>query len=152
MRAASGLGVALAGLIAGCASGPRCPFGTAAQPARAARIEALLASTSGRSSAEAAPLPICFDTSAEHGQLLQRDGVRAVLSEARDDRELAAELAHLLVHVADGIGDGCARGLDAALASETRAEQRENRVRSELGLPPSATSEAASDDYRRRCR
>lgn len=147
----SAFGVAVV-LLAGCASGPRCPFGTAALPARAARIEALLASTSGRAAPGAAPLPICFDTSGEHGQLLQRDGVRAVLSEARDDRELAAELAHLWVHVADGIGDGCARGLDAALASEARAEERENRVRGELGLPRAAPSEAARDDYRRRCR
>lgn len=135
-----------------CASGPRCPFGTAAVPARAAQIRQLLAQTSAKSLLDASPLPICFDTTTEHGQLLSRDGVRAVLSESRDDRELAAELAHVLVHYADRLGDGCARGLQAALDSETRAEQLENHVRAELSVPTAIFSDAARDDYRRRCK
>lgn len=138
--------------LAGCAIGPRCPFGTASVPTRAAQIRQLLAQTSAKSLLDTASLPICFDTTTEHGQLLSRDGVRVVLSEGRDDRELAAELAHVLVHYADRLGDGCARGLQAALDSETRAEQLENHVRAELSVPAAIFSDAARDDYRRRCK
>ena len=144
--------VAAGAWLAGCASGPRCPFGTAAQPARVSQIRTLLAQTSAKALIDARPVAVCFDTSTEHGQLLTRDGVRAVLSEAHGDRELAAELAHLLVHYEDGLGDGCARGLQAALDSETRAEQLENHVREELSLPTVVASELARDDYRRRCK
>lgn len=153
MRALGGL-VLLLLIGSGCAgtNAQRCPFGTAAQPARAAAIDRLLATTDAASLRAKTALDVCFDTSGEHAQLLTRNGVRAVLSEVRDDRELAGELAHLLVHYLDQLGDGCAQGLAAALASEDRAEALEQRVRASLQLPPAVFTTVARDDYRRRCR
>lgn len=138
-------------LILLIACGTPCPSDSRADPARAARIVARLASDP-----EGASLPIdatvCFSPGGP--QAITPTGV-AWLDERAEDDALAARLGHLLVHRVDGVGTfdvtrPCEPQVSAAVASERRATALEGRLRAKWGLEP-VVGEDHVADYTRRC-
>jgi hypothetical protein len=126
-----------------------CPAPFASDPAREARLVALVASDEEAQSSMRGMPSACFGPTRSPGVLV--DG-RPMLDARASDSELAARLAHLAVHVHDDLGDGCLRGRDAAIASEERARAIETRLRARAGLGP-APDEARESiaDYAARC-
>lgn len=134
---------------ANAAASSACPQPFAADPAREARLVALLEGDAEARSAVHRLPPACFGPTRSPGVLI--DG-RPMLDLRGSDLELAGRLAHLGVHVQDNLGDGCRLGRERAIASEEKARALERRIRDRGGLgPPPDDVRSVTDDYAARC-
>lgn len=143
---------ALAAVLAACAppvAPSTCPAPFASDPAREARIAAVLADDDEAREATSGIASACFGPTRSPGVLL--DG-RPMLDARGSDVELAARLAHLAVHVKDDLGDGCRLGRARAIESEQRARALESRIRARAGLgPPPDDARESVEGYAARC-